>query len=67
MVAALLRHFCHSPGSASILMNTPPTTERAWKPRCFPSAVQYQSLKGTRVGDSLAKRYAGSASAAKSL
>jgi len=45
--------------AASSLMKTPPTTERAWKPRCLPSTVQYQSVIGTREGDSLRKRHTG--------
>ena len=47
-------------------MNKPPTTDLAWKRRCVPSCVQYQSVSGTRLGDSWAKRYAGANSASKS-
>ena len=47
-------YFFQMAGSASILMNTPPTTERAWKPCCFAVTVSYQSVSGTRLGDSLA-------------
>jgi para-nitrobenzyl esterase len=54
------------PCSASSLMKTPPTTERAWKPRCLPSSVQYQSVIGTRDGDSSRNRNTGSTSASKS-
>src|SRR5579883_1049562 len=49
-------HFFQLGGSASSLIHNPPTTERAWKPRCLAFCVQYQSLSGTRLGDSLAKR-----------
>ena len=38
-------------GSESILIKIPPTTERAWNATCVPSRVQYQSVRGTRVGD----------------
>jgi len=48
-------HFFHVGASASILMNTPPTTDLAWKPTCVASVVQYQSASGTRVGESFAK------------
>ena len=42
-------------------MNTPPTTERAWNPTILPSVSQYQSVSGTRVGDSWAQVISGSA------
>jgi len=44
------RHFAVSSLSESALINTPPTTLRAWKPICFPFLVSYQSVSGTRVG-----------------
>jgi len=37
-------------------MKTPPTTDRAWNPDCFASAVWYQSVMGTRLGVSLTNR-----------
>src|ERR1035437_1628426 len=45
-----LRHLAASSLSASALMNTPPTTDRAWKPTCLPFTVSYQSVSGTRLG-----------------
>lgn len=47
-------HRFHVSPFSSSLINTPPTTERAWNPRCVPSVVQYQSVSGTRLEDSLA-------------
>ena len=47
-------------------MNTPPTTDLAWKPAIRPSVTQYQSVSGTRVGDSLAYVASGATSARKS-
>ena len=48
-------HFFHIAGSASSLMKTPPTTDRAWKPTSVPSWFQYQSVIGTREGDAWRK------------
>src|SRR5206468_820770 len=60
-------HFFQVAGSASILMKTPPTTERAWKPRCLASWVQYQSVRGTRLGLASANLRIGSTIASKSF
>jgi hypothetical protein len=43
-------HFIHNSRSASMGMNTPPMTGRAWKPRRSAVWVQYQSVSGTRWG-----------------
>jgi len=42
--------------SANSLTNMPPTTERAWNPCFLPSVVEYQSVSGTRSGDSVTQR-----------
>src|SRR6516162_2717918 len=59
-------HFSHIPGSASILINRPPTTDRAWNPCCFADTVSYQSVSGTRLADSFVNRYAGATNFSKS-
>src|SRR5690349_4015429 len=59
-------HCFHRFSSARNLMNTPPTTARAWKPLCVPLSVKYQSVIGTRDGDSCRKVWIGSTSASKS-
>src|SRR5215831_8230360 len=64
--AAAPAYFFHTAGSASILMKRPPTTDRAWKPCCLAVVVSYQSVSGTRLADSAAKRYEGATIASKS-
>ena len=45
-----LAHLSHVSRSLSILMKTPPITDRALKPRRSDVCVQYQSVSGTRCG-----------------
>src|SRR5579871_156278 len=59
-------HLPHICGSLSILIKTPPTTERAWKPTCLPLSVWYQSVMGTREGEAFKKAYTGATSTSKS-
>src|ERR1017187_4840395 len=59
-------YFFHIAGSASILMNSPPTTLLAWNPCCFAVFVSYQSVSGTRLAESLANCHAGATIFSKS-
>src|SRR5262249_19782605 len=65
-VLSRLAHFFHMARSASILMNTPLTTERACKPSFRGLSVQYQAVMGTRSVVSLRKRKTGDTRAWKS-
>src|SRR5947209_11759661 len=65
-VASRLAQCFHSFSSYNSSIKSPPTTERAWNPVCFAFRVSYQSVIGTREGDSFRNRYTGATRASKS-
>src|ERR1051326_764921 len=67
LVSSCLAHFFHVPRSYNISRNTPPTTERAWKPDFFAVFVLNQSVIGTRSGVSFRKLITGETKASKSF